>query len=189
MKYIKHFKEISIEDVPVVGGKNASLGEMYQKLTSKGVNVPDGFALDANAYWFFLKENSLEDKLSQVLVQLDTKQFSNLNIVGSQCRDLMLNASLPKELSVNLLEAYTNLKEKYGAKITMAVRSSATAEDLPNASFAGQQETFLNIGGAENLYCAVQACFASLFTDRAIKYREDNGFEHMKVALSVLKFR
>ena len=185
MKYIKHFKEISIEDVPVVGGKNASLGEMYQKLTSKGVNVPDGFALDANAYWFFLKENSLEDKLSQVLVQLDTKQFSNLNIVGSQCRDLMLNASLPKELSVNLLEAYTNLKEKYGAKITMAVRSSATAEDLPNASFAGQQETFLNIGGAENLYCAVQACFASLFTDRAIKYREDNGFEHMKVALSV----
>jgi len=185
MNYTRSFDEIGIQDLPLVGGKNASLGEMYQQLTSRGVQIPDGFALVADAYWLFLAENQLKDQLRGLLAQLDTDAFSNLSAIGEQCRAAMLAATLPEVLKKSIRTGFEKLAGKYGQDIALAVRSSATAEDLPNASFAGQQETFLNVRGTNNLYRAVQGCFASLFTDRAIKYRTDNGFDHMKVALSV----
>lgn len=183
--FIKHFSEITIQNIPDVGGKNASLGEMYSALSSKGVAVPEGFAITSKGYWTFLNENNFVLQLTQLLLQLDTTTFANLADIGSKARSLILYGSFPELLRKNIIDAYSKLLTSVGTEKTFAVRSSATAEDLPNASFAGQQETYLNIKGEENLIRACHRCYASLFTDRAIKYRSDNGFDHMKVALSI----
>ncbi len=179
------FEEISIKDVPLVGGKNASLGEMYRNLTSKGVKVPNGFAVTAAAYRYFIKENKLDEQIRQALEGLDTHNIKDLQRRGKKVRHLILNAQMPKELAEAIEEAYHKLEEEYGESVDVAVRSSATAEDLPDASFAGQQDTYLNIQGVENVINAVKRCFASLFTDRAISYRQDKGFDHFNVYLSV----
>jgi len=181
--YIKQFKDISIADIAVVGGKNSSLGEMFSKLSSKGIPVPDGFATTTFAFEEFLTQNSLHVPLKDLMVQLDKKDYLNLKETGAKARKLLLNAELPKNLQTAVIGAY---KELCGdTYFEVAVRSSATTEDLPQASFAGQHESYLNIKGEETLLNAVKKCFASLYTDRAIKYREDNGFAHEKVALSV----
>lgn len=183
--FVKQFSEIRLSDLSTVGGKNASLGEMFNTLSSGNINVPDGFAVTAEGYWEFLTFNKIVPQLSDFLSQLDTKTFHNLSDIGSQSRKLLLDAVFPEILKNEIVKAYKNLSECSGNPISLAVRSSATAEDLPNASFAGQQETYLNVNGEENLIKACQRCYASLFTDRAIKYRVDNGFDHMKVALSI----
>ena len=180
---IKPFSQIGIEDVPLVGGKNASLGEMFNKLADKGVPVPVGFATTAQAFRHFLTVNQLNDPLSKLMQKLDHKGYSNLKDIGEQARKLILNATLSDDLKAEILKNYKILCK--GDYFPVAVRSSATAEDLPTASFAGQHESYLNIEGEAALLQAVLRCFASLYTDRAIKYREDNGFEHDKVALSV----
>ena len=183
--YIRQFNEIDINDVPEVGGKNASLGEMYQKLTSKGIQVPDGFATTSDAYWLFLKEAQLKESIFAEISKLDKKDFSNLREVGSAIRTSIAKADFPQAIKSSLEHGYNTLVKKYGSQISLAVRSSATAEDLPNASFAGQQETYLNVKGFDELIAACHKCYASLFTDRAIKYREDNHFDQTKVALSI----
>ena len=180
---IKRFSEITIEDVPLVGGKNASLGEMFNELSSEGVKVPDGFATTSEAFRLFLKENQLEEKLNQLMRDLDRDQFANLHEQGKAARELILKGELSATFSSAIDEAYSALGKNNDEQV--AVRSSATAEDLPQASFAGQHDTFLNITGTEHLKEAIKKCFASLYTDRAIKYREDQGFEHREVALSV----
>jgi pyruvate,water dikinase len=183
--YIRHFNEVDINDVPTVGGKNASLGEMFQKLTSKGVQVPDGFATTADAYWDFLQEVDIKDEIFSTLAKLDIKEFSNLKEIGASIRKTILDAELPDDIKDAIGKGYDTLSQKYKGAISLAVRSSATAEDLPKASFAGQQDSYLNIKGKKELIDACKRCYASLFTDRAIKYREDNGFDHTKVALSI----
>jgi pyruvate,water dikinase len=181
--FIKQFKETGISDVSIVGGKNASLGEMFSKLSAEGIAVPDGFATTAYAFEAFLAHNGLQAPLQDLMQQLDKTTYNNLQSTGAKARQLMMNAVLPEEVQQAVLQAYKTLcGEK---EIEVAVRSSATAEDLPEASFAGQHESFLNITGEAALLVAVKKCFASLYTDRAIKYREDNGFAHEKVALSV----
>lgn len=185
MELIKYFSEIGMDDLPSVGGKNASLGEMYATLTPKGLRVPAGFAITAAGYWSFLTHNQLKDTLADLLSELDTQNFNNLADIGQRIRQQFQEASFPPELREAILEAYQNLSEEVGTDKSFAVRSSATAEDLPDASFAGQQETFLNVSGADNLIAACQRCYASLFTDRAIKYRTDHGFDHTQVALSI----
>lgn len=183
--YVKYFNEIILSDLPKVGGKNASLGEMFQNLSDKGIAVPNGFALTADAYWKFIEHNNLKDRLTKVLSTLDTTNFSNLNKIGNDCREIIMSGEMPEEISKKINDGYEYLINEYGEDISFAARSSATAEDLPTASFAGQQETYLNVRGIDNLIKASHRCYASLFTDRAIKYRNDNGFDHMKVALSV----
>ncbi|MFZ8832176.1 MAG: phosphoenolpyruvate synthase, partial [Thermodesulfobacteriaceae bacterium] len=179
------FKDISYKDVPLVGGKNASLGEMYSKLTPKGINVPDGFAVTAEAYKYFIQKNHLDDKIREALKGLDTHDVLDLQRRGRIVRNLILNAQMPKELEEEIRKAYRILEDEYGKNLDVAVRSSATAEDLPDASFAGQQETYLNVRGEDAVVEHVKKCFASLFTDRAISYREDKGFDHFNVYLSV----
>ena len=179
------FDQIGIEDVPLVGGKNASLGEMYRNLVSKGVRVPNGFAITATAYRYFVNYNHLQEKIKKILEDLDTKDILGLERKGKKIRNLILNASFPADLKNAIIEAYRNMEKEYGEHVDVAVRSSATAEDLPDASFAGQQETYLNVEGDAQLLEAVKKCFASLFTDRAISYREDKGFDHFSVSLSV----
>jgi pyruvate,water dikinase len=181
---IKRFSDISLSDISLVGGKNASLGELYNQLTSKGVNVPNGFATTTHAYWKFLDENNILHSLTGILNKLDKQNFANLRETGMKARELILNGKLPEKLSEAIRQEYTHLYATHSLT-EVAVRSSATAEDLPTASFAGQHESFLNIKGEEQLLDAVHKCFASLFTDRAIKYREDHHFDHLKVALSV----
>ncbi|HKK38903.1 MAG TPA: phosphoenolpyruvate synthase [Cryomorphaceae bacterium] len=183
-QYTYPFSELDNEDVSKVGGKNASLGEMFSQLKSEGIEVPDGFATSADAYWEFLDENDLRDELTDLLSELDTKEFKNLKDIGGSIRKKIMDASMPENLAEKIKEAYADLKDRTENISGVAVRSSATAEDLPEASFAGQHESFMNITGEDELVHTVQRCYASLFTDRAIKYREDNGFEHMKVALS-----
>lgn len=183
-KYIRFFEDIDNTQVGIVGGKNASLGEMYQKLGKQGINIPYGFAITATAYWHLLSSNNIHEKLQSLLAKLDTHTFSNLNAIGETCRALVLESILPEDLKIEILAAYRQLLTT-DEQMSFAVRSSATAEDLPNASFAGQQESYLNVNGELPLLKTVQKCFASLFTNRAIKYRHDNGFEHMKVALSI----
>jgi pyruvate, water dikinase len=186
MKYIRFFNELTIDDVPTVGGKNASLGEMYQSLSSKGINVPNGFATTSEAYWLLLDENNLREPIKEILNDLNISDTDNLQKRGLALRKLILNATLPKILETEILEAYEILSKEYDSfSIDVAVRSSGTAEDLPEASFAGQQETFLNVHSKESLLDSVQKCFASLFTDRAISYRTSRNFDHFKVALSV----
>ncbi len=179
------FNELSLADVGLVGGKNASLGEMYSNLTNQGIDVPDGFAITAYAYRLFLQKAGLENQIQEILFKLKKDDVEDLRTRGEKIRNLILSANLPLELIQEIKKAYQKLSEVYGENTDVAVRSSATAEDLPGASFAGEQETFLNIKGSDNLLDAVRKCFASLFTDRAISYREDKGFPHLKVYLSV----
>lgn len=180
------FNEISIKDVPIVGGKNASLGEMFSRLTEKGVKIPDGFAITSFGFWFFLEKNKLKEKIKEILEKSNLNSVSGVREVGKKIRNLILKAKFPEDLEKEILNNYLTLAKKYNQKnLDVAVRSSATAEDLPSASFAGQHETFLNIQGEKNLLLAVKRCFASLFTDRAIAYREEKGFSHWEVALSV----
>ncbi len=179
------FDQITIKDVPLVGGKNASLGEMYQKLGEKGVKVPNGFAITAEAYKLLLKEAGIEEAIRKALDGLDTHNIPDLRRRGKKVREIIMKAKFPKVLEEEIIEAYRNLEKAYGENVDVAVRSSATAEDLPDASFAGQQETYLNIRGPEMLIEACHKCFASLFTDRAISYRHDKGFGHFDVYLSI----
>ncbi len=183
--FIKWWSEVGIEDVPLVGGKNAALGEMYSNLVPKGVNIPDGFAITAEAYRHFLKETGLDEEIKKILSDLDTKDIHNLQKRGEKVRKAILKADLPKDLKEKIGEAYKKLEEKYGKDRDVAVRSSATAEDLPGASFAGQQETYLNVRGIRDVLAYTKKCIASLFTDRAISYRADKGFSHFDAALSV----
>lgn len=180
---VKKFEEIRIQDIPSVGGKNASLGEMFNELREKGVLVPDGFATTAQAFWLFLEENKLDELLQELLKNLDRHEYSNLSKIGFEARNLILDGTFSETFTKTIEEAYHHLGN--GQVISVAVRSSATAEDLPEASFAGQHDTFLNICGVEDLLFATKQCFASLYTDRAIKYREDKGFLHHDIALSV----
>lgn len=185
-KFIKFFKELGIKDVPSVGGKNASLGEMFQKLTKQGVNVPNGFATTSEAYNFFFEKSGLKKELHKVLDGLNTHDVMDLARRGKKARDLINKAQYPSELKKEIVSAYKELSKLHKTtNLHVAVRSSATAEDLPDASFAGQQDTYLNISGEEALLSAVQRCIASLFTDRAISYRVDKGFDHFSIALSV----
>ncbi len=184
-KYVRWFEEIGIEDVPLVGGKNASLGEMYRRLTGQGVKIPNGFATTAEAYWLVVQSGGILDDLRQALDGLDKSDVTELALRAKKARDLILSAGIPDELWSEIKAAYDELSRQYGPDTDVAVRSSATAEDLPTASFAGQQETFLNVRGYQALKEACSKCFASLFTDRAISYRVDNNFDHFKVALSL----
>jgi pyruvate,water dikinase len=184
-RFIRRFDEIGIDDVPLVGGKNASLGEMYRALTPKGVKVPDGFAVTAEAYWHFLRGAGLDAKLREILTGLDTRDLEDLARRGERARQAILSASLPDDLGRAIVAAYAQLSEGVAGPLDVAVRSSATAEDLPDASFAGQQETYLNVRGPQALLDVCRRCFASLFTDRAISYRQDKGFDQFQVGLSI----
>ncbi len=184
-KFILWFDDISINDIPLVGGKNASLGEMYCNLKKSGVRVPNGFAVTAFAYRSFIESAGIAKEIRQLLLS-KKKDIDDLARVGREIRAIILNSELPRELQKDIVTAYRFLsKQNKTQALDVAVRSSATAEDLPNASFAGQQETFLNISGEKELLLSCKKCFASLFTDRAIVYREKNGFSHEKVALSI----
>lgn len=186
--YLKFFEEINIKDIPQVGGKNASLGEMYHYLAPQGVNLPNGVATTADAYRYFLQQTGLSDKIAATLKGLDVTNMRDLARRGAKIRSMIVKASLPKDFEDEIKRGYRELSAKCGHKkadLVCAVRSSATAEDLPDASFAGQQATFLNISGEKNIVRATKECIASLFTDRAIVYRVTNGFDHMQVALSV----
>lgn len=184
--YIRWFKDLTIKDIPIVGGKNASLGEMYRELKKQGVAVPNGFALTADAYREFLRFNKLDKKIKEILKGLDVKNIRALNSAGEKVRKLILSGSFPKEMMDEIHASYRELsQESSKTNVDVAVRSSATAEDLPDASFAGQQETYLNVRGEKMLIDSVRKCLASLFTDRAISYREAKGFDHFSVALSV----
>ena len=180
---IKSFTEIGIQDVPVVGGKNASLGELITSLSQYGIRVPDGFATTAEAFWLFIDDNGIRGELAGLMKQLDREAYSNLREIGLAARQLILRGSLPEVVSNEISKKYADLCS--AGETDVAVRSSATAEDLPNASFAGQHESYLNVKGISALLQKVKQCYASLYTDRAIKYREDNGFDHSKIALSV----
>jgi pyruvate,water dikinase len=184
-RLILWFEEIGIGDVALVGGKNASLGEMYQRLTGKGVNIPGGFAITASAYRYLLEQSGIEGAIRDALEGLDTHDMTNLRERGEKVRSVIRNTDFPPELTQAILEGYHQMEERYGTGVDVAVRSSATAEDLPDASFAGQQETFLNIRGEESLIDACKRCFASLFTNRAISYRHDKGFGQFDVYLSI----
>jgi len=180
------FKEISKEDVPLVGGKNASLGEMYSKLSEKGINISNGFSLTSSAFWYFLKFNKIDQELREIFRTFNPKSLLSLKETGRKARNLILKSKFPPDLEREILENYKKLSKIYGQEnVDVAVRSSATAEDLATASFAGQHESYINISGSQNLLKAIKKCFASLFTDRAIAYREEKGFEHLKIALSI----
>ena len=181
--FIKKFRDTGIADIQEVGGKNASLGEMFTHLSAKGILVPNGFAVTAAAFRYFIEYNVLEEKLGKLMKALDRDKFSNLAETGAEARKILLDGVMPTDLQMAIIDAYDYLFEQ--REPAVAVRSSATAEDLPDASFAGQHESYLNITGHMALIAAVQHCFASLYTDRAIKYREDKGFDHGKVFLSV----
>ncbi|MBU2733496.1 phosphoenolpyruvate synthase [Acidithiobacillus ferridurans] len=184
-RYIRFFNDIRIEDVPLVGGKNASLGEMYRELSPQGVKVPNGFAITSEAYRYLLDQAGAWPALHDALDGLDPTNVTDLARRGARAREIVYGAPLPADLQAEVLAGYAELRREYGEALSVAVRSSATAEDLPTASFAGQQDTYLNISGEAALLDACRRCFASLFTDRAIHYRIDQGFDHFKVALSI----
>jgi pyruvate, water dikinase len=184
-RYIKPFLEIRLDDVGLVGGKTASLGELYSTLASEGVAVPNGFAVTADAYRDALLQRGIADELHQLLDGLDKRKIKRLAAIAAKAREIIYKAMDTAPLREQIVEAYRELERESGAGVAVAVRSSATAEDLPTASFAGQHESFLNVRGARDLFEACRRCFASIFTDRAISYRIDNGFDHFKVALSV----
>ncbi len=185
-KNILFFNEIAISDIAKVGGKNASLGEMYSQLNPMGITIPNGFAVTAEAYRLFRKEDNLEQKLIDLIKTLDTIKYSNLETIGQQARTLISNTAIPESLVKDLNSAYKTLSEQCNTqKLDVAVRSSATSEDLPSASFAGQMESYLNITGEAQLLEALHRCYVSLFTDRAIKYRHDMGFINIDIAISV----
>jgi len=183
--FIRWFETLSLEDVALVGGKNASLSELYRDLTAQGVPVPNGFAITAKAYRYVLDQAGLWDDLHQALDGLNTDNTRELGIKGKHCRKLIYSANIPQQLESEILTAYSKLENDHEGKLSVAVRSSATAEDLPNASFAGQHDSYLNLSGADSLLDACRRCFASLFTDRAIRYRSDNGYGHFDVSLSI----
>jgi pyruvate, water dikinase len=185
MQYIKRLDEVGISDIALVGGKNASLGEMIRALDSKGVRVPSGFAITAEGYRYFIEEGGLDSQIREILGDLNTRDLRGLASRGARVRNAVLGASLPAALEKEILEAYAIMEREYGSNVDVAVRSSATAEDLPDASFAGQQDTYLNVKGRTELLDKIRWCFASLFTNRAISYREDKGFDHFDVYLSV----
>ncbi|MGL5793106.1 MAG: PEP/pyruvate-binding domain-containing protein, partial [Waterburya sp.] len=197
--FILWFENVNMGDVSLVGGKNASLGEMIQQLTPKGINVPGGFATTATAYRYFVEQAGIESQLRQLFADLNVEDINNLRSRGQQARALILNTPFPPELEAVIRAAYSQLCQRYSLdfeycdrfegeakencqqytyNVDVAVRSSATAEDLPDASFAGQQETYLNVHGVQNVLEACHKCFASLFTDRAISYRTIRGFDH-----------
>ena len=193
ISYILDFEAMGQDDVPKVGGKNASLGEMIHYLGKKGVNVPDGFATTAEGYRFFVRSNNIEQEIETLLNSYHSGEL-DLDSSGRAIRQLFLNSTFPTALAEGIREAYIRLSSKYHAPeefdpkrdlVDVAVRSSATAEDLPHASFAGHKDPFLHVAGVEHLIDSCKKCYASLFTDRAIVYREKMGFDHMKVALSV----
>ena len=184
--YTHWFQDLGIGDVPRVGGKNASLGEMYRELTSRGVRVPNGFAVSAAAYRYVLDTNNTWEKLHAVLDGLDPDNVSDLQTRGAQAREIVLNCTLPEDLATEILAQYARLQEEYGDDVSMAVRSSATAEDSPEASFAGQNDTYLHISSAAALLDAYQRCLVSNFTDRSIHYKYDNHFDYYKVDLCVV---
>lgn len=184
-KNILWFEELGIEDIPYVGGKNASLGEMYSSLSKLGVKIPYGFAVTSHAYNFFVEESGLKSKIREILSDLNTSDLRNLQERGKKVRVAIMDAHFPELLKLQVIRAYNKLEVKYGKHVDVAVRSSATAEDLPDASFAGQQETYLNVHSEEQLMHTCKQCFASLFTDRAISYRVDKNFSHFDIALSI----
>ena len=184
-KLVLWFKELRKTDVGLVGGKNASLGEMYRFLVPKGVIVPNGFAITASAYQYFLKEAGIKKKIQQILKETKIHNITSLMAGGRRIRETILKAQFPAKLDAQIIEAYRKLEKEFGKNCDVAVRSSATAEDLPDASFAGQQETYLNIRGPKQLLEACKKCFASLFTNRAISYRADKHFDHFKISLSI----
>ena len=184
-RYVRFFEELGIDDVPLVGGKNASLGEMYRELSGEGVKVPNGFATTSQAYRDMLEKADAWKPLHTALDDLDPDDVAGLARRGKRAREIVYGAGLPEALADEVLASYRSLQEEYGEDVSLAVRSSATAEDLPTASFAGQQETYLNVRGDQSLLDACRRCFASLFTDRAIHYRIDQGFDHFDVALSI----
>ncbi|MDI6603355.1 MAG: phosphoenolpyruvate synthase, partial [Patescibacteria group bacterium] len=185
-KYILWFKEISARDVSLVGGKNASLGEMIRELAKKGINIPDGFALTTKAYWHFIRENKLDEKLKEIFEKFDPKSIKSLQETGRAARNLILEAKFPEDLEREIIKAYKKLSANYGQeKIDVAVRSSGVCEDQPSMSFAGQFETFLNVSGRNNLLTAIKRCLASAFGDRVITYREEKKVPHLKFALSI----
>ncbi|MEM0231773.1 MAG: phosphoenolpyruvate synthase [Candidatus Methanomethyliaceae archaeon] len=184
MKYVRWFKELKKEDVSLVGGKNANLGEMYQKLTDLGVKIPNGFAVTTEAYDYFIRFNNLENEIKEILEKTNIYNVVELQNAGEKIRNLIKQGNFPEDLKEEISQAFNELKREYGEDLTVAVRSSASAEDLPDASFAGQQETYLNVS-EKDLLEKVKFCFASLFTDRAIFYRQEKGFDHFQVKLSV----
>ena len=185
-KHLRFFKDIKIDDVPQVGGKNASLGEMFRALTPKGINLPNGYSTTADAYRYFLDYADIRDSITKELEGLNVEDVADLQKRGAAVRQIILDAKLPEDFEAEVRKAYKELCDVVGFdNLVVVVRSSATAEDLPNASFAGQQETYLNISGEDAVVESVQRCISSLFTDRAIVYRVENGFDHMQVALAV----
>lgn len=187
MQFIKWFNDVSMNDLALVGGKNASLGTMVSQLSSKGITVPDGFAITAKGYWYYIDENKLREPLKELINSLpEVSNLRRLKEVGQKMRMLIESASMPEALQKEIEQAYEQLCKEYKmAAVDVAVRSSGTAEDLPTASFAGQQESYLNVRGTRALIENCKKCFASLFTDRAITYRAEHGFDHFKVALSI----
>ena len=185
VNYIRWFNELTIDDIPLVGGKNASLGEMYSELSSQGIQIPNGFAVTAEGYRYLLTQSNAWDALHIALDDLNPEDVTDLARRALKAREIIYAAPFPADLEDQILKAYAQLQQQYGDEMSVAVRSSATAEDLPTASFAGQQDTFLNIRGELALLEACKRCFASLFTDRAIHYRVDQGFDHFKLALSI----
>ncbi|WP_104725908.1 pyruvate, water dikinase [Helicobacter felis] len=186
MRYIKFYKEINNKDINLVGGKNASIGEMFQELVPSGIKVPNGFAITSDAYWYLLEKGGIKAQIVTLLEGVDATELDVLKMRSKQIRDLIFGTPLPADLRDEILQAYQMLSDEYNMReADVAVRSSATAEDLPDASFAGQQDTYLNVKGKTELIHYIKACLASLFTDRAISYRASRGFDHLKVALSV----
>lgn len=186
MKYIKFFKELNNKDVPLVGGKNASIGEMFQELVPVGIKVPNGFAITSEAYWYLLDSGGICQKIQDLLEGVDVTEIDVLKTRSKKIRELIFGTPFPEDLRNEIFQAYKILSEEYGMKeADVAVRSSATAEDLPDASFAGQQDTYLSVKGQTELIHYIKSCLASLFTDRAVSYRASRGFDHFKVALSV----
>jgi pyruvate,water dikinase len=187
MSYTIDLNLVSLKDINLVGGKNASLGEMIQNLKSLNIKVPGGFAITTDAYFDFIEYNKFNQKITSLVSGLDDSNLTQLREVGSEVRQLIRNGEFPDSLKTEIKQKYLELSHQYGTgdMVDVAVRSSATAEDLPDASFAGQQETFLNVRGSESILEAVRNCFASLFTDRAISYRNTFGYNHFEVGLSV----
>jgi len=183
--FILWLKDISKKDWELVGGKNSSLGEMFSNLSEKGINIPDGFATSSYAFWYYLKANKIDKKIRGIFKKFNPQNLESLEKTGKEARRLILKGKFPKDLRMEITKNYRELCRKYNEKnVDVAVRSSATAEDLKTASFAGQMETYLNVRGEKELLVAIKKCFASLFTNRAISYREEKGFEHLKIALS-----
>ena len=184
--FLANLHEVGLSDLDKVGGKNASLGEMLQNLTKLGIRIPGGFIITVSAYQHFIRENNLDESIHSIINNINFDDIESLRRGGLQIRQLIKNSKFPQELSKMIIAKYYELSKLYDQEETdVAVRSSATAEDLPDASFAGQQETYLNVRGPASLVNAVRNCFASLFTDRAISYRHSFGYDHFSIGLSV----